>query len=131
MSGIKKKEFIKKSKEAPKEKSIVLEDFCDDEQIKIIKKLIKQGSTFICLGSDFSFTGEFYKGIMQLMYSPTYNGAACYDSHYKFRNAYDRPVITISLNDGRNKTHIDSIKRLDRYRTKTLYTYHYEEQKSC
>lgn len=127
MSGIKKKQFITKAKEVPREKAIILEGFCNDEQIKIIKKLIKKGSTFICLGSEFSFTGEFYKGLMQLMYSPVYNGAACYDSHYKFRNAYDRPIITISLNDGHNKNKIDSIKLLDRYRTRTLYTYHYEE----
>lgn len=127
MSGVKKKQYIRKSQTVPKEKATILESFCDSEQIAIIKKLIKKGCTFVCLGSEHSFTGEFYKGLLQLMYSPVYNGACCYDSHYKFRYAYDRPVVTISLNDGHNRNKIDSIKQLDRYRTKTLYTYHYEE----
>ena len=127
MSGIKKQKHIKKATVAPKEKAMILERFCSDEQLEVIKSLARKGVTFIVLGSEFSFTGEFYKGLMQIMYSPTFNGACCYDSHYKFRNAFDRPVITISINDGRNKNKVDSIKRLGRYRSKTLYTYHYEE----
>lgn len=130
MSGITKQKYIKKAKVVPKEKAIILEKYCNEEQIAIIKKLIKRGCTFICLGSEFSWTGEFYKGLMQLMYSPTFNGSSCYDSHYKFRYAYERPIITISLNDGCNKNKIDSIKELDRYRTKTLFTFHYEEVNS-
>lgn len=127
MSGITKQKHIKKATVAPKEKAMILERFCSDEQLEIIKRLAVYGVTFIVLGSEFSFTGEFYKGLMQIMHSPTYNGACVYDSHYKFRNAFDRPVITISINDGRNKNKVDSIKRLGRYRSKTLYTYHYEE----
>lgn len=127
MSGIKKQKYIKKAKVAPKEKAMILERFCSYEQICMLKKLARKGVTFIVLGSEFSFTGEFYKGLMQIMYSPTYNGACCYDSHYKYKNAYDRPIVTISINDGCNRNKIDSVKQLGRYRTKTLYTYHYEE----
>lgn len=128
MSGIKKKDNIKRSKVVPKVKSQILDKYCSEEQITILQKLVSKGATFILLGSEHSYTGEFYKGLMQLMYSPTYNGACVYDSWYKFRNAYDRTIITVSLNDGCNKNKIDSIKQLDRYRSRTLYTFHYEEE---
>lgn len=126
MANITKQKHIKKSKIVPKEKARILERFCSAEQIKIIQKILRTGATIIVLGSEFSYTGEFYKGLMQLMYQPTFNGACCYDAHYKYRNGYDRPVITISINDGVNKNKVESIKQLDRYRTKTLYTFHYE-----
>lgn len=127
MSGVTKKKYIKKTKVVPREKSRILDEYCSPEQVEILVKLIKQGSVFILLGSEHSYTGEFYKGLMQLMYTPTFNGAACYDAHYQFKHAYERPMITISLNDGCNKNKVDSIKKLDRYRSTTLYSYHYAD----
>jgi len=125
----KRKGFVKEAVTVPREKSKILDRFCSEEQINILVNLIRKGSVFILLGSAHTFTGDFYKGLMQLMYAPTYNGACCYDSHYQFKNAYDRPTITISLNDGCNRNKIDSIKRLGRYRNTTLYSYNYTEEK--
>ena len=126
----KKMTSIKKSKTVPKEKSMILsEEFrLSEEEMSLIKDKIKAGSVFIVLGSEHTYTKQFYKGLHQLTYAPTFNGAAIYDSFYKFENAFDRTYITISLNDPCNGKHkIDNIKSLDRYRNKTLYTVHYED----
>lgn len=121
---------IKKNVTAPREKSMILEDDfrLKKEELSLIKKMIKKGAVFIVLGSEYTYTKQFYKGLNQLMYAPTFNGAAIYDSHYKFANAFDRPYVTIALNDPCNTDHkIDNIKLLDRYRSKTLYTVIYED----
>ena len=127
MANKKTKGFVKKSKLQPATKSKLLESYCDNEQLAIIRDLVSKGSAFIILGSEYAPVREFQKGLMQEMYSPTSNGVAIYDTHYRFKYNNERDVITISLNDTSN-THInfvDSIKRLDTYRSKTLYTYHY------
>lgn len=127
MANKTKKPYVKKRKTLPLEKSKILEKMCDKEQLSVIRKLIKKGCVFIVLGSEHAHVSEFYKGLMQEMYSPTSNGASVYDTYYKFKNAYDRVYITISILDPGNITVVDSIKQLRADRTKTLYTYHYEE----
>ena len=129
MSNKKTKGFVKKSKTQPLTKSRILETMCDNEQLALIRDLVSKGSAFIILGAEHAPVREFQKGLMQVMYSPTCNGVSLYDTYYKFKYNFERDIITISLNDTSN-THIsivDSIKRLSRYRTKTLYTYHYEK----
>ena len=128
MAGKSKKEHIMKRKVVPKQKSYLLDTYCDDEQHAIIRNLIEAGSTFILLGSEHAPKHEFYKGLMQEMYSPTFNGACVYDSWYKFRNAFDRPIITIALNDAGNKNIVDSIKRLNATRSRTLYSKTYSKK---
>lgn len=124
----KKMKSVKKTKTVPKEKSRILQDDfrIPMEVLNLIKKQIRRGAAFIVLGSEHTNTREFYKGIIQLMSAATYNGVAVYDSTYKFRNGFDRPIITISLNDPCNETKVDSIKLLRRYRSETLYTYKYD-----
>lgn len=119
-----------KSKTQPLTKSKLLEKYCDDEQLALIRNLVSNGCAFIILGSDHAPVREFQKGLMQEMYQPTSNSVAIYDTYYKFKYNFERDIITISLNDTSN-THtsiVDSIKRLDRYRSKTLYTYHYVKE---
>lgn len=125
----KKMTKVKKTKTVPREKSAILEDkMCTTEEFKLIKKWAKKGAIFIVLGSEHTQTKEFYRGLYQIMYEPTSNGGCVYDAHYKFQDAFDRPYITISLNDPNNLEHIDNIKLLDRYRSRTLYTRHYEDE---
>lgn len=126
MAG-KKRTAIRHNITAPREKSKYLEEVCDSEQLAEIKKWMAKGAVFVVLGSDYSYTKEFYKGLHQLMYSPVHNGACVYDSHYKFQNAFDRPYIMIGLNDACNGSRIDNMKLLNRYRNKTVYTYRYPE----
>jgi hypothetical protein len=120
------KSKVKRNKVAPRTKDIILQKFCNEEQLNIIKKQIKAGAVFIVLGSEFTDTDMFYKGLMQLMYAPTSNGACTYDSYVKFRYGFDRPIITISLNDRCNHNKVYSIKQLRRYKTLTLYANHEE-----
>lgn len=127
--GAKRMTAVKHNIRGVREKSQYLEEVCTEEQLEEIKKWMKKGAVFLVLGSDYTYTREFYKGLHQLMYSPVFNGAAIYDSHYKYVNAFDRPYIKIGLNDACNESRIDNIQRLDRYRSKTVYTCHYEEEK--
>lgn len=130
MANKQAKNLRKHSKTQPPTKSKILESLCNEEQLTLIRSLIAEGSAFILLGDEHTPTGDFQKGLIQEMYSPTSNGVCCYDTYYKFKDSWDRPVITVSLNDTSN-THtsiVDSIKRLNRYRSRTLYTYHYEEE---
>lgn len=122
---------VKKSKLVLNEESYILEEQFElnKEELKVIKNWIRKGAAFICLGSEFTYTQQFYKGLRQLMKWPTYNGVAIYDTIYKYQYAFDRPIITISLNDPNNiGKRIDSIKLLDRYRTKTLYSVTYDDE---
>lgn len=122
-----------KSKTQPLTKSKLLEKYCNDEQLALIRDLVSKGCAFIILGDVHAPVREFQKGLMQEMYQPTCNGVALYDTYYKFKYNFERDIITISLNDTSN-THIsivDSIKRLDRYRSKTLYTYHYDKKEEA
>lgn len=124
----KKMTKVKKAITVPREKSAILESqFCTDEEFRLIKKLNKQGAIFIVLGSEHTDVQKFYRGLYQIMYQPTSNGACVYDAHYNFKHAFERPYVTISLNDPCNREHIDNIKMLDRYRSKTLYTRVYED----
>lgn len=125
MSNLKKKQYVRKRKTLPPVKSKILETLCDSEQLKLIRKLAAKGAVFIVLGSEHSPVHEFYKGIMQEMYAPTFNGGCVYDTYYKYRNAWERPYITVSLVDYGNATIVDSIKQLNSVRTKTLYSYNY------
>lgn len=110
----------------PREKSVILKMFCNNEELDILSEYIKKGAVFIVLGSEYTDTREFYKGLYQLMYSPVANGACVYDSHYQFREANQRPYVTIALNDPVNVNHaIDSITLLGRYRNKRLYKVDY------
>lgn len=118
---------IRKCITAPREKSYILEkSFCTERELKIIKDWIKKGAVFIVMGSEYTYTDQFYKGLHQLMYAPTSNGAAIYDAHYEFRKAFERPYVVIALNDPNNTQHIDNIRLLDRYRNKTLYAAKYD-----
>ncbi len=128
----KKLSKVKKNVTSPREKSKILQDkFCNQEEFNLIKKWMKKGAVFIVLGSEYTDTELFHKGLYQIMYAPTSNGAAVYDSHYQFRKAFDRPYVVITLNDPCNLDHkIDNIKLLQRYRSKTLYTVHYEDDES-
>lgn len=128
MAGKPKKEHIKKRRVVPLKSSPILTKYVDSDVYKLIKKLIRDGSAFIVLGGEFAPTQEFYKGLCEEMYKPTSNGIACYDVAYKYRYAWDRPIVTISINDNGNKQIVDSIKRLDRVRTRTLYSATYEEE---
>ena len=55
------------------------------------------------------------------MRRPTSNGICCYDAAIPFRIQSDRPIITVTVTDYGNKKTIYSIKRLDGFRTRTLY----------
>lgn len=127
MSNIKKKDYIKKRKTYPQPTSDVLDSFTNKEQRTLLRKLIKQGAAFIVLGSPLAPRQEFYKGLTQEMRQPTSNGVSCYDARIPFKNQCDREIITVSINDWGNDNYVDSIKRLDGVRTRTLYTYNYEE----
>lgn len=126
--GAKKMTAVRHNVTAPREKSKYLEEVCDEEQLNEIKKWMDKGAVFIVLGSEYTYTKEFYKGLHQLMYSPVFNGSSIYDSHYKYRNAFDRPYIAIGLNDACNESRVDNIKQLSRYRNKTMYTCHYDDK---
>lgn len=130
MSNIKKREYIKKRKTFPQPTSDVLDSFTTKEQRALLRKLVKQGAAFIVLGSQNSPKAEFYKGLCQEMRQPTSNGVSCYDSRVPYKNQFDRDVITISINDWGNSNYVDSIKRLDGVRTRTLYTFNYGENVS-
>lgn len=124
-----KKMKASKCKKAPREKSKILEEeFLKPNELALVKKWIKKGAIFVVLGSEFTYTKKFYQGLSQLMYQPTYNGAAMYDAYYQFHDNFLRPYIAIGLNDPNNfDHHIDNIKLLDRYRSRTLYTVQYDD----
>ena len=125
----KKRGRIKRAELQPAVKSMLLEKLCNDEQLALIRDLVSKGCAFIVLGDTYAPVRDFQKGLMQEMRSPTSNGIALYDTHYRFRFSHERPVVTISVNDSTNRdlSIVDSVKLLDRYRSRTLYTYHYEE----
>ena len=127
MSSLKKKEHIKKRESVPKQTSELLESFANAEQLSLLRKLMKQGAAFIVLGTEGAPVAEFYKGLTQEMRKPTSNGVSCYDARVPFYNQWERDIITISINDFGNANYVDSIKRLDGVRTRTLYSYNYEE----
>ena len=133
MSNKRTKGLVKHSKTQPLTKPILLEKLCDEEQLVLLRRLESEGCAFIILGGQYTNTAEFQKGVMQLMYQPTSNGVAIYDTYYKYKDNFERPVVTIGLNDTSN-THIsriDNIKVLGRYRSRTLYTKKYEGDKRC
>ncbi len=120
---------VKHNSTAPREKSEILKNYCSSKEFEIIKQWARKGAVFIVLGSEYTNTREFYKGLYQIMYSPSTNGACIYDSHFQYREAHMRPYVTISLNDPVNVSHlIDNIKLLDRYRNKVLYTVDYDKE---
>lgn len=120
---------IRKSKTQPLTKSKTLEELCNDEQLTVIRGLAAKGCAFIVLGSEHTPTKTFQIGLMEEMHLPTSNGVAIYDTYYQYKFNFSRPVVTISLNDNSNTctSLVDNIKILDRYRSRTVYTYHYEE----
>ena len=127
----KNRSLVKKKKSvAPSEKSKVLEKLCSGEQLSVIKKLAKEGCVFVVLGSECADVGLFYKGLREIMQQPVFNGVCVYDAWYEFRHQWKRSVVTVSINDTNNVNIVDSIKKLQSTRTKTLYTFHYTEENS-
>ena len=112
---------IFKRKVIPMSESETLNGFLDDSTSDIIRSLIKQGAAFIVLGDEFSPKREFLKALGEEMRRPTSNGICCYDAAIPFRVQSDRPIITVTVTDYGNKKTIYSIKRLDGFRTRTLY----------
>ena len=108
-------------KAVPMPESETLDEFLDDSTSNIIRCLIKQGAAFIVLGDEFSPKREFLKALGEEMRRPTSNGICCYDAAIPFRIQSDRPIITVTVTDYGNKKTIYSIKRLDGFRTRTLY----------
>lgn len=100
---------------------ILEKQFCTTEELNVLKEWIAKGAVFIVLGSEHTYTRQFYKGLHQIMVQPTYNGACIYDAYIAYPNAFDRPYIVVTLNDICNKEKIHSIKELERYTTKSLY----------
>lgn len=105
----------------PMPESETLDEFLDDSTRTIIRNLMKKGAAFIVLGDEFSPKREFLKALGEEMRRPTSNGICCYDAAIPFRVQSDRPIITVSVTDFGNKKTIYSIKRLDGFRTRTLY----------
>lgn len=112
---------IFKRKVIPMSESETLNGFLDDSTSDIIRGLIKQGAAFIVLGDEFSPKREFLKALGEEMRRPTSNGICCYDAVIPYKVQSDRPIITVTVTDYGNKKAIYSIKRLDGYRTRTLY----------
>lgn len=105
----------------PMLESETLNEFLDDSTRTIIRNLMKKGAAFIVLGDEFSPKREFLKALGEEMRRPTSNGICCYDAAIPFRVQSDRPIITVTVTDYGNKKTIYSIKRLDGFRTRTLY----------
>lgn len=105
----------------PMLESETLNEFLDDSTRTIIRNLMKKGAAFIVLGDEFSPKHEFLKALGEEMRRPTSNGICCYDAAIPFRVQSDRPIITVTVTDYGNKKTIYSIKRLDGFRTRTLY----------
>ena len=101
--------------------SETLDEFLDESTRTIIRNLMKKGAAFIVLGDEFSPKREFLKALGEEMRRPTSNGICCYDAAIPFRIQSDRPIITVTVTDYGNKKTIYSIKRLDGFRTRTLY----------
>lgn len=99
--------------------------FCTKKELDVLKDYIAQGAVFIVLGSEYTYTRQFYKGLHQIMVQPTYNGACIYDAYINYSNAFERPYVVVTLNDICNRQKIDSIKLLRRYSTKSLYKAEY------
>ena len=110
-----------KRKAIPMLESETLNEFLDDSTRTIIRNLMKKGAAFIVLGDEFSPKREFLKALGEEMRRPTSNGICCYDAAIPFRIQSDRPIITVTVTDYGNKKTIYSIKRLDGFRTRTLY----------
>lgn len=108
-------------KAVPMLESETLDEFLDDYTRTIIRNLMKKGAAFIVLGDEFSPKREFLKALGEEMRRPTSNGICCYDAAIPFRVQSDRPIITVTVTDYGNKKTIYSIKRLDGFRTRTLY----------
>lgn len=130
MANKKRESYVRKAKAIPLKKSGQLERLCNEEQYKLVRKLIDEGAVFIVLGSKFAPIDDFYKGLHKEMCQPAYNGACIYDSNIMYRKAWERKTVTVSLNDNNNYSQsiVDSIKQLDRYRSRTLYTYSYVKE---
>lgn len=105
----------------PMLESETLNEFLDDSTRTIIRNLMKKGAAFIVLGDEFSPKREFLKALGEEMRRPTSNGICCYDAAIPFRVQSDRPIVTVTVTDYGNKKTIYSIKRLDGFRTRTLY----------
>ena len=108
-------------KTIPMPESETLDEFLDNSTRTIIRNLMKKGAAFIVLGDEFSPKREFLKALGEEMRRPTSNGICCYDAAIPFRIQSDRPIITVTVTDYGNKKTIYSIKRLDGFRTRTLY----------
>ena len=108
-------------KTIPMPESETLDEFLDEFTRTIICNLMKKGAAFIVLGDEFSPKREFLKALGEEMRRPTSNGICCYDAAIPFRVQSDRLIITVTVTDYGNKKTIYSIKRLDGFRTRTLY----------
>ena len=108
-------------KATPMLESEALDEFLDESTRTIIRNLMKKGAAFIVLGDEFSPKREFLKALGEEMRRPTSNGICCYDAVIPYKVQSDRPIITVTVTDYGNKKAIYSIKRLDGYRTRTLY----------
>lgn len=123
-----KKKGTFKRKDYPKAKDSRLPDFANDEQLKILRKLISNGSAIMVFGSEHSPRKVLLNCFRMEMVSPTSNGIMIYDANVPYKEQQERDVITISVNDWGNKNIIHSIKRLGAERSRTLYSYTPQEE---
>lgn len=116
-----KKSGVFKRKQYPNPKEGTIKDFADAQQLKILKKLLKQGAAFIVIGSENSPRAELMAALRFEMRTPVYSGVVAYDANVPYKTPFDRDVVTISINDWGNKNYIHSIKKLGAERSRTLY----------
>lgn len=104
-----------------------LEKFIDDETADLIRSYSLKGAAFIVLGTENSPKREFLKALGEEMRRPMNNGICVYDASIPFKHQFDRPIITVCLNDWGNKQTIDAVRSMGLNRMRTLYVRHYEE----
>lgn len=125
MSNKRKDPYTFERKVMPIAISENLEKFIDDETADLIRSYSLKGAAFIVLGTENSPKREFLKALGEEMRRPMNNGLCVYDASIPFKYQFNRPIVTVSLNDWGNKQTIDAVRSIGVNRLRTLYVRHY------